>query len=352
MELDRPTEKATPLPGETAAAMEALPEAHQGSRIGPVAEKFGLISALILIGVTFSVLNPTTFFSVSNFGAMLGSQAVLVIISMGMIVSLRAGDADLSSASVLTLSANIIALLNVDHGLGVWWAVLVAVGVGLAVGLINGVLCVFFRMDSFIVTLGTGTIIQGIVLWASSGRSISGVSDALVAPIVTWRLLNIPAAFYYGLILCVIVWYVFEHTSIGTQLLFVGKNRSVAALSGIRVSAVRIGALAATGVLSALAGVVFAGTMGSSDPASGLTYLLPAFAAAFLGATSIRPGRFNAWGSFVAVYFLIFGITGLAINGAPTFVQPIFYGAALVIAVTVSQVLSSRRQTLTIMGPG
>lgn len=82
---------------------------------------------------------------------------------------------------------------------------------------------------------------------------------------------------------------------------------------------------------------------GSADPLSGLTYLLPAFAAAFLGATSINPGRFNAWGSVVAVYFLVSGITGLTILGVDTYVQNLFYGGGLVIAVALSQLVRKRQ---------
>lgn len=319
-------------------------------RLGPLAERYGLLAATAAVFVTFSLLNLSTYFTTSNIAAMLGSQAVLVIITMGMIVALRAGDADLSTASVLTLSANLIALLNVDHHIGAWWAALIAMGFGLAIGFLNGIMTVFFKIDAFIITLGTGTVIQGVVLWVGEGRTISGISNSLVDPIISWRLLGVPAAFYYGLLLCLLVWWVFEHTSIGTQLLFVGKNRDVARLTGIRVDRFRVLALSCSAMISAAAGIVYAGTLGSADPSSGLSYLLPAFAAAFLGATSIRPGRFNAWGSFAAVYFLIFGITGLAINGAPTFVQPIFYGGALVVAVVVSQLISKRRQTLTILG--
>lgn len=319
-------------------------------RLGPLAERYGLLVAVAAVFVVFSLVNFQTYFTSSNIAAMLGSQAVLVIITMGMIIALRGGDADLSTASVLTLSANLIAIFNVDHHVGAWWAALIAMALGLIIGFFNGIMTVFFKIDAFIITLGSGTVIQGLVLWIGSGRTISGISYSLVDPIITWRLLGVPAAFYYGLLLCVIVWWVFEHTSVGTQLLFVGKNRDVARLTGIRVARFRVLALSSSGLISAAAGVVFAGTLGSADPSSGLSYLLPAFAAAFLGATSIRPGRFNAWGSFAAVYFLIFGITGLAINGAPTFVQPIFYGGALVVAVVVSQLISKRRQTLTILG--
>ena len=97
-------------------------------------------------------------------------------------------------------------------------------------------------------------------------------------------------------------------------------------------------------LLAILAGVLYAGTQGAADPVSGTSYLLPAFAAAFLGSTSIIPGRFNPWGTLLAVYFLVTGITGLIFMGVSTFVQDIFYGAALVLAVTLSQIVRGREE--------
>jgi ribose transport system permease protein len=141
------------------------------------------------------------------------------------------------------------------------------------------------------------------------------------------------------------MFYVFEYTPLGRRLLFVGRGRSVARLSGIRVGRVRWGAMIASGLISALAGILYAGTLGSADPTSGLSFLLPAFAAAFLGATSIMPGRFNPLGAVIAVYFLVTGITGLQILGVQTFVQQLFYGGALVLAVALSQLARRREAT-------
>ena len=101
-------------------------------------------------------------------------------------------------------------------------------------------------------------------------------------------------------------------------------------------------------VLGAFAGIVYAGSRGAADPTSGLSFMLPGFAAAFLGSTAIAPGRFNPIGTVISVYFLVTGITGLLLLGAPTFVQDLFYGGALLVAVTVAQVLrtrANRRQT-------
>lgn len=117
------------------------------------------------------------------------------------------------------------------------------------------------------------------------------------------RFLGVPLGFYYALAAAVAMWYVFDYTPYGRRLLFVGRGREVARLNGIAVERVRVGALVTSGVLASAAGILYAGVIGSADPFSGLSYLLPAFAAAFLGATTIQPGRFNPWGTIVAVFF-------------------------------------------------
>ena len=140
------------------------------------------------------------------------------------------------------------------------------------------------------------------------------------------------------------IYYVFDYTAAGKRLLFVGTGRDVARLSGIRVGRLRVGALVSEGFLAALAGVVYAGTSGSADPTSGASYLLPAFAAAYLGTTTIKPGRSNPWGAVIAAYFLIAGVTGLAILGINSWVQDVFYGGALIVAVVMSQLVRRRQQ--------
>jgi ribose transport system permease protein len=100
----------------------------------------------------------------------------------------------------------------------------------------------------------------------------------------------------------------------------------------------------ASALISSVAGILYVGTSGAADPSSAFSLLLPAFAAAFLGFTAIRPGLFNGWGTFVAVYFLISGITGLELQGVPAFVQQLFYGGALILAVVLRQVVRGRTE--------
>jgi len=144
-------------------------------------------------------------------------------------------------------------------------------------------------------------------------------------------------------VLCAVIWGVFEYTRIGRLFTIVGQGRQVARLSGAPVVGVRTLALTASGLIAAFAGVLYAGNSGTADPTSGTVLLLPAFAGAFLGATVIKPGRYNPWGSIIAVYFLVTGITGLQMLGASSFVQDLFYGAALVAGVALSRIMGRNR---------
>ena len=308
-----------------------------------VANRCGLLVAWALVVTLFGALDADTFLTTTNFQTIFGSQAVLVVLTLGLLLPLTAGDYDLSVGSVLTLSAMIVALLDVEHGFPVGWAIVIAIAAGAFVGLVNGAIAVALRVDAFIVTLGSATFVSGVVLWMSGSRTIGGVSDDLVDAVFVHELLGIPLAFYYALVLCVLVWYLLEYTPTGRRLLFVGRGRSVARLSGVRIARMRVGALVASGAISAVAGVISAGMTGGADPSSGAGLLLPAFAAAFLGATSIVPGRFNPWGSVIAVYFLVTGITGLQLLGVESFVQQLFYGGALVLAVALSRLVGRRR---------
>ena len=307
-----------------------------------VLERGGLVVAWAATIAAFGALKPDVFLTQENFSTIFGSQAVLVVLVLALIIPLTAGDYDLSIAGVLALSSMLIAVLNAQHGVPLGLAILVAVAAGALAGALNGALVTLIGIDPFIVTLGTGTVLNGLVVWISSSQTITGVSDTLVQAVIGTRLLGISLGFWYGLALCAAVWFLFEYTPLGRRLLFVGRGRRVASLSGFNIARLRWGALIASGTIAALAGVLYAGVTGSADPSSGPSFLLPAYAAAFLGATAIVPGRFNPWGSIIAVYFLVTGITGLTILGAASWVQDVFYGSALVLAVALSTV--SRRR--------
>ena len=190
-------------------------------------------------------------------------------------------------------------------------------------------------VDSIVTTLGMGTLLGGVALGISE-LPVSGVSQGFVNAMRT-TFLGLQVVFYIALAICFVMWFVLEYMPVGRKLYFVGAGREVARLSGIRVPWMRAGALVASAGLSAVGGVLEVGILGGTDPTVGPTFLLPALAAAFLGATAIKLGRFNAWGTFVAVYFLVTGITGLELVGVAGWISQAFYGGALIIAVVASR---------------
>ena len=293
------------------------PSAALGSSAGAATswvgqlERFALPIIWALLAAGFSIAMPGTFPHAGNIAAILGSQVIVLLLSLALLIPLLAGDYDLSVAYNMAFGAMILTVLNVQHH---WpWAAAagVAVVVCLIVGFLNGALTIIFGIDSLIVTLGIGTFVSGIDALISGSAVVTGVSQQLVSLVSVNHFLGVPLEFWYGIVICILIWYFLAFTPAGRRLLFVGRNRTVARLSGIRVSRVRMFSFIAAGLISALCGIIFAGTLDGADPSSGPTYLLPAFAAVFLAATTITPGLFNPWGAFIAVCFLGTGFAGL-----------------------------------------
>ncbi|MEM6341801.1 MAG: ABC transporter permease [Pseudomonadota bacterium] len=331
------------------AALEAKLSAIESTRAAPlkdwktVLERGGLVMAWGLLILILGAFRPEQMFAWNSYATMLGSNAMIVVLTLALMIPLVAGDFDLSVAATMGLSSMLIGVLNVKMGLDIGPAVLLAVASGAVIGAANAFFTLYFGIHSLIVTLGSGYFVAGLILWASNSNTIAGISMDLVNVVILTRFLGVPLAFYYAAALTGVIWYVFQYTSMGRRLLFVGLGREVAKLSGVDVFRLRAGAFIASGIVAAIAGVLYTGMRGAADPSSALAFLLPAFAAAFLGSTTIYPGRFNAPGAIIAVYFLSTGIMGLNFLGVDSFVQNLFYGGGLILAVSVSQLIRGRK---------
>ncbi|MHB8537534.1 MAG: ABC transporter permease [Candidatus Dormibacteria bacterium] len=306
-------------------------------------DRYGILGAWLLIIVLFAILEPTTFFTVANFETVFGSQAVLLILALALLIPLTVGEFDLSVTGAMSVSAVLIGFLNVQHGWPIVPTVLVALASGVIIGLINTFFVMVVGVQSIVVTLGSGTLWMGVA-YGIEPSNVAGISPGLVNVTAT-NIVGLPLAFWYGLILTLLAWYVYSFTPLGRYLHFVGANRQVSRMSGIPVTSIRAGSLMVSAIVSSLSGVVLVGTLASSSPSDSAAFLLPAFAAVFLGATAITPGRFNPWGTFIAVFFLITGITGLELFGLSGWVEDVFYGASLVLAVALSRLAARRRGT-------
>lgn len=317
----------------------AAPKRHWGAT---GVERYGILLVWLAVIVLFSVLAPQTFPTKSNLDTILGTQAVLLVLSLGLLLPLTVGEYDLSAAAAMGFSTIVVAYLNVSHHWPFGYAVVAALAAGFLFGVLNALLVVGLGISSFVTTLGTGTLLTGVGYGLTNSVTIGGISPGLVT-VVTKQIYGLPLAFFYGVFLCIVVWYVLQQTALGRHLLFVGEGPEVARLTGLPVARIRAGSLVACSIVASFAGILQAGVVGAADPGGGSPYLLPAFASVFLGATAIRPGRFNAWGTFVAVYFLVTGITGLELLGVNGWVQDVFYGGSLVLAVGLARLAAKRR---------
>ncbi len=327
---------------QTVTESKALRTTRGTTSIAGFLERYGILVAWLVVIVVFSILAPTTFPTVANFDTIASTQAVLLIMTLGLLLPLAAGEFDLSVGATMGFAPIVVGYLNVFHHWPIVPAVAVALLAGIGFGAFNALLIVRLGVPSLIATLGSGTLLTGLGYGLSNSETIGGISNGLIN-FATWPIGGLPLSFLYAIAITVLIWYVLEHTPFGRYLFFVGEGREVARLAGLPVNPLRTISLISGAFVVTVAGVLQAGTVGAADPTVGVSYLLPTFAGAFLGATAIRPGRFNAWGSLIAVYFLVTGITGLELLGYSGWVQQIFYGGVLIIAVALGRITQNRR---------
>lgn len=304
-------------------------------------ERFGLVLALVAFVALFGMLRPTTFLTWTNFSIILNTKAVLVLLVLAILPALAAGLYDMSVAGAMGVAYVLLGHLNVTLGWALLPAIMVALLVGVVVGLVNSVLIVHVGIDSLIVTLGMGTFLNGIAT-GINGNTVTGLDPALTG-FFRFQVFGIQICFLVALLATFVCWYFFGHTPAGRYMFVLGAGPEVARLTGLNVKRLQTGALLTSSLGAALTAVVFAGAQGSVNPTAAPQMLLPAFAAAFLGSTAIVPGRFNAWGAFLAVYFLATGITGLQFLGLSGWIENVFYGGSLVLAVLLSYLARRRK---------
>lgn len=297
--------------------------------------KLGAVYMLLLLIAIFSLWIPDLFFSVQTARLIIEGQSVAALLALGLLFPLAGGVFDLSIGYMLGLAAIITAVMLRD-GHPIPLVIACAVAATLVVALVNSFMVVVVGVDSFIATLGVSSILQAVVLAIPDNRQVIGLPDGFT-DLVRARPLGVPIVAIYLAVAALLAWYLLEHTVFGRQLHAVGQGREAARLAGLRVGRYVCISFCCAAVGAALAGIALTGIVGSGDPNTGPQYLLPAFAACFLGATQFQPGRMNVPGMLVSIFLLGTGSTGLQLGGAPFWVIYVFNGAALLIAVGLAQ---------------
>jgi ribose transport system permease protein len=310
------------------------------------AENYGLVALLTVLFLFFASAwdRPATFRSTDNIVAVLGTFAAPTILALASIVPLIANQFDLSVGPVAGLSAIITAGLTAHSHYPLIVAALISLAAGIAVGVVNGLLVAYLRVSAFIATLGMSSVISGLVIFYSHSATII-VSDKTLTHIGSASFLGLPIVVYLAALVALLLYYVLEHTPTGRYLHLVGSNEKAARLVGLRVNRVVFAGFVASAGLAAIGGLMLLARNGSADQQlGGLGQTLPALAAAFLGATAIKPGRFNVLGTVIAVLFVAFSLSGLNLNGVSDWVSDFFTGLTLILAVALSTLVGRRRR--------
>jgi ribose transport system permease protein len=317
------------------------PEAKAAKRSWTSAFSFrnvGVIYVWIAIIILFSIWAPHTFPTWQTARTVLNQNAIAGLMALALIVPLSAQIFDLSVGNAMGLCNVIVAWLLVEKGVPMIPAILLTLGAGILIGLINATIVIGAKIDSFIGTLATGSLMAAVVSILSNDQSIIGPQlSGNFGDIATTSVQGIAVPVFLMLIVAIGVWYLLRYTVTGRRIYATGFNMDAARLTGIKTGKLRFASLVVSGAVAGVAGVLLCSQVSSGSPEIGPPYLLDAFAAAFLGATQFG-GRFNAWGTVVAVLLLGTGKTGLVLVNAPVWAPSMFSGVVLLLALILTNV--------------
>lgn len=313
--------------------LKGLSAAGRALRLAP---SYGLVILMFALIALFSILLPATFPTILNVRSILSDKAIIALLALAAMIPMVAGRIDLTVGYGIVLWHILAISLQTLYGLPWPLAVLIVLVLGIVTGALNGLLVEVARIDSFIATLGTGTVLYALALWHTGGRQMVGVlPDAFYAINGTF-VLGLPITAFYVLLIALTLWTLLEYTPVGRYLYAIGANQRAAELNGIPTRKFVIAAFVASGLLTALAGVLLASKLRIGQASVGLEFLLPALVGAFLGSTTIKPGRVNVWGTMVGVMILAVGISGIQQFGGSFWVEPLFNGTTLLIAIGIA----------------
>lgn len=341
------TPTSTPGAEPTSTTPDKADEPREVSSRGVLqyAEKYALLGLLALVVIFFSIQGESgpIFTTLANWQALLGGMAVVTIVAMALLVPLIAGNLDFTVGATAGVSSVVTASLMSNHQQPLFIAALAALAVGLVIGVVNGVVVAYLGVSSFISTLGLSILLGGLIQWYTGGIDIVTGIDPHLTDFGSGLVAQLPRPFALVVAVTAVCWFLMTNTVYGRQLRAVGSNPRATSLMGINVRRTVFVSFALSGTLAGLAGIMLVARNGGAVSGAGADQLFPAFAAVFLGATTIDPGRYNAIGTFVGVLFVAVAVSGLTLAGAQSWVPDVFNGGTLVIAVIVSTLLSRQR---------
>ena len=304
-----------------------------GKRLSFGFDRFSGLYLWALFILIFGLWEPHLFLSLSTVHSIASEQSVAALLGLAVVVPLATGAFDLSIGATANLSAVVVAILQSQQHWSMWPAIVVALLIGVLIGTLNGFIIVRLQVNAFIATLGMATIVGAVETIVSGNSQPQPPTSTAWADITQYQVFGFQAIFFYVIIIALISWWFLERTPAGRYMYATGGNGVAARLSGVRVGGWTWLSLIFSGTVAGLAGVLFSSQSGPSLT-FGAALLLPAYAAAFLGSTQLRPGRFNVWGTVLAVFVLATGVYGVQLITSVQWLNDMFNGVALIVAVS------------------
>jgi ribose transport system permease protein len=322
---------------ETMDSPDSEPSSGRRRRVDLKVDRYSGLYLSIILLVVYSLWMPATFGTLNNFRVIIASEAITGILTIGLIVSLISGAFDVSVAANMAFAVSLVGWLQASHHLNPALAILLTLLAGTTIGATNAFVITKLHVEPVIATLGMSSILAALAYWVAGGKTIiDGISPAF-SDWGSHKVFTVSITVFYLAAVAVVIWYWLEHTPTGRYLYAAGANPQATRLAGLNVVRLQWVALMVSGTLASLAGVVLTMQLGASSFGAGLPYLLPAFAAAFLGSTQVKPGRFNVRGTLVALYLLAIGVKGLQLRyPSLPWIKDVFEGLALIIAVALA----------------
>jgi ribose transport system permease protein len=294
----------------------------------------GLYLWVVFIAV-FGIWIPRLFLSMSTVHLIASTQAVSAIIALAVLIPMVCGQFDLSVGANANLTGMVAIVIQLKLGWSLGPTLLVSLGIGLLVGLVNGLIVVRLNVNSFIATLGMGSVLSAFTLIVTNSQEEAVPASNAWNDMTQYKVFGFQVIIYYLIALALIAWWVLERTPAGRYMRAAGGNPEAARLSGIQVNRLSWLSLIASGGLAGLAGILYTSLTGPSLT-FGPSLLLPGFAAVFLGSTQFQPGRFNVWGTMLAIFVLATGVEGLQLVSGAQWIGDLFNGIALIVAVALA----------------
>jgi ribose transport system permease protein len=298
-----------------------------------VRSNLGIMIVIVIIGLILSFLSPV-FLSPNNLRTVLLEISTNTYIALGMTLVMILGGIDLSVGSIVAMAGTLTVGFMVLNHQPMWLAAALGLAMGAGIGLINGLIVAFFRIPSFIVTLGMLNVARGVAYVYSGGRSTRMMNPAFTG-VGSGYLWVVPLPVLYMVVLIVIFVVALNLTKFGTYVYAIGGNRESARLSGVPIKKVEIATFTISGVLAAFAGLVLSARMFSGQPSVGIGYELDAIAACVLGGVSMAGGIGRISGTIFGAIVIGIISNGLNLVNVSSFWQLIVKGIIILIAVII-----------------